>query len=74
MTFYELFEQAPFDPALPFAWAQAPSKIRAHVQRMGAINPKDRPSALELIDDFQNTGLAKQPGVMFYNSSCCSVS
>ena len=67
VTFYELFEQTPFDDTMPFAWAVAPTKARPIVRRMGAQDPKDRPSALELIDLFGE--LAPSSG----KSTSCSI-
>jgi len=52
VTFYELFEQAPFDESLPFGFALTPSKVIPLIKKMGSVEPKQRPSALELIDMF----------------------
>ena len=73
VTFYELFEQDSFDPTLKFAYVNTPLKIQRLVSRMGAPKPGDRPSALELIDLFNETKMGKSSGVLD-PSSCCSVS
>lgn len=52
VTFYELFEQACFDPSLPFGWALTPTRFRPLIRLMGSDAPKARPSALQLIHDF----------------------
>merc|ERR1719378_511730 len=53
VTFYELFEEgASFDEAMPFAWGVAPVKVRPLIRQMGRLDPEERPSALELIDMF----------------------
>lgn len=55
VTFYELFEQTLFDPDAPcqgFAWALAPTSVRSLIVKMGSADPRQRPSALDLIDLF----------------------
>jgi len=61
VTFYELFEQARFYDDMPFAFALTNSKIAPLLKQMGQKEPKERPSALELIDAFQATRLARIP-------------
>jgi len=70
VTFYELFEESSFDPQLPFGWAEAPVKVRPIIRSMGQTDPKARPSAMELVDSFISSGLAKD---MALGSSCCTV-
>ena len=43
VTFYELFEQATFDPEMPFAWAMAPDKVKSIIKMMGDTDPRCRP-------------------------------
>lgn len=57
VTFYELFEQATFDPEMPFAWAMAPDKVKSIIKMMGDTDPRCRPSAHASIDLFVGTGL-----------------
>ena len=49
----ELFEQAPFDESVPFAWAITPVKVRQLIAKMGSASPMERPSALALVDLFR---------------------
>jgi len=53
VTFYELFEQAPFDESIPFGWAITPGKVRSLIRKMGSTEPMERPCALDLIDMFR---------------------
>ena len=71
VTFYELFEQTPFDPTMPFAMAMTPRQCGPLIRKMGQQAPDDRPSAVEMIRQFEATGLARTPGVQH---GCCSVS
>mmetsp|Transcript_36744 Transcript_36744/g.97091 ORF Transcript_36744/g.97091 Transcript_36744/m.97091 type:complete len:346 (+) Transcript_36744:82-1119(+) len=68
VTFYELFEQMAFDDAMPFAFALAPSKVMPLLKQMGSIKPTERPSALEMVDAFEATKLARSPRPL--NTSC----
>ena len=56
ITFYELFEQSRFVTEIPFGWALTPSRFRSVILEMGAEDPKERPTALELIDRFGGGG------------------
>ena len=60
VTFYELFEEASFDPSFPFAFAFTPRKIAPLLVRMAGKDPKTRPPALELIDTFLETNLPQR--------------
>ena len=71
VTFYELFEQTPFDPTMPFAMAMTPRQCGPLIRKMGQHAPDDRPSAVEMIRQFEATGLARTPGVQH---GCCAVS
>ena len=62
VTFYELFEQASFNPSTPFAWGVSPTKVRSLIREMGSFDPCERPSALACIDLFDETGLARPSG------------
>ena len=71
VTFYELFEESRFDEAAPFGFAMTPMKIAPLLKQMGSVQPAARPSALEAIDAFEATKLARAPkGV---ESGCCLV-
>ena len=81
VTFYELFEQATFSEDLPFAFALCPGKIAPLLKQMGSIDPTQRPTAIELIDAFLQTKLARPPVTGWHDladgaatSSACSVS
>lgn len=72
VTFYELFEQTRFDDEMGFGYAMTPNKVAKLITKMGFKSPTDRPTALELIDAFQATKLAKTPA---FNSGCnCNIS
>lgn len=69
-TFYEIFEPERFNPNDPFAWIATPGKVAAIVKTMGSKNPYDRPAALDLVEDFLATDLARPPTP----GGCCAVS
>lgn len=72
VTFYELYEQ-PFDVELGFGFALAPAKVQPLLRKMGnATEPAARPSALELIEAFQATKLARKPPVA--GACACTIS
>ena len=61
VTFYELFEQLPFDTLRPFSFVRTPSKLARLLEQMGSHDPGRRPTALELIDAFEATRLPRLP-------------
>ena len=56
---------------MPFAMAMTPRQCGPLIRKMGQQAPDDRPSAVEMIRQFEATGLARTPGVQH---GCCSVS
>ena len=73
VTFYELFEQIPYESG--FLWALTPTPLRSIISSMGQQQSADRPDALVLIDSFAATQPTKnlQPTLPGHGS-CCSVS
>jgi len=75
-TFCELYEEAslPREQAAMtggkavLQWANAPSKLRRIMEQMVSIDPRQRPSALELIKMFEATGLGAER-----EGGCCTV-
>ena len=51
-----------------------PSKMAVIVMKMAAKNPKERPSALELVDIFMGTGRVGPNEDRLKQGSCCYVS
>ena len=70
VTFHELFEQSAFNDEMPFAGALTPPRISKIIREMGKTDPTARPSALDLVDRFEDTGLARPPA----EGACCVVS
>ena len=70
VTFHELFEQSAFNEEMPFAGALTPPRISKIIREMGKTDPTARPSALDLVDRFEDTGLARPPA----EGACCVVS
>lgn len=73
VTFWELFEQATFEDG--FLWAMTPGKARPILKTMGSKDPKERPSAIELIETFEKAGLVQRegPGEAYRQQEHCVV-
>ena len=78
VTFFELYEAtegphaswASFSPRGGFLTLKTPKAISPILKQMGSRDPELRPTALELVKAFTDTGLARPPS----EASCCLLS